>query len=257
MEKRPLILITNDDGYQAKGIKNLTEAMKEIGDVVVVAPNGPRSGMSGAITSLEPIRHHLISKEEGVTIYACSGTPVDCVKLGVSEILDRKPDLLVSGINHGSNASICVLYSGTMGAAMEGAILGIPSIGFSLLDHDADADFSHTHKITKAISEEVLKTSLPENVCLNVNIPDARTGSKGIKVCAQAAGRFVKEFKKSTDGSEREIFWLTGYFENSNPSDNTTDEWALANGFTSVVPITIDMTSHKHLNEMKTMENLI
>lgn len=257
MNKKPLILITNDDGYQAKGINSLISAMKEIGEVIVVAPSGPRSGMSGAITSIEPIRYHLISKEEGVTIYACTGTPVDCVKLAVSEIMGRQPDLLVSGINHGSNASICVLYSGTMGAAMEGTIFGVPSIGFSLLDHAHDADFSHTHTITKALAQKVLATGLPKNVCLNVNIPDAKTGSKGIKVCTQAAGKFVQEFKKSTDGAEKEIFWLTGYFENEDPTNTNTDEWALAQGYTAVVPITIDMTAHTHLADMKSWENLV
>lgn len=256
MAKRPLIFITNDDGYQAKGIKSLTEVMSQIGDVLVVAPGGPRSGMSCAITSLEPIRHQLISKEDGLTIYACSGTPVDCVKFGISQLAERTPDLIVSGVNHGSNASICVQYSGTMGAAIEGAILGIPSIGFSLLDHDADADFSHTYKYMKEISLNILKSGLPNGVCLNVNFPCANTGIKRVKVCSQADGRFVQEFKESTDGNDRKIHWLTGYFENAEPNNESTDEWALDKGYASVVPTKVDMTDYSLIESLQLLENI-
>lgn len=256
MTKRPLIFITNDDGYQAKGIKSLTEAVSQIGDVLVVAPDGPRSGMSCAITSLEPIRHQLISKENGITVYSCSGTPVDCVKFGISQIADRKPDLIVSGINHGSNASVCVQYSGTMGAAIEGAILGIPSIGFSLLDHDANADFSHTYKYIKEIALNILQSGLPNGVCLNVNFPHSQVGVNGVKVCSQAEGKFVQEFKKATDGGERVIHWLTGYFENSEPNNELTDEWALDKGFASVVPTKVNMTDYDLLKDLQSLENI-
>lgn len=257
--KKPLILITNDDGYTAKGIKSLTQSLIGLGEIVVVGPDGPRSGMSSAITSIHPIRYQLIEKdvENDITIYSCTGTPVDCIKLGISQILDRKPDLVVSGINHGSNASICVLYSGTMGAAIEGCLYKVPSIGYSLLDHHADADFSHTNIITRSLSEKILKTGLPTGICLNVNIPHSSNKLKGIKVCKQAPGQFVKEFKKSTDGSEKEIFWLTGYFQNDAPDDSSTDEWALENGYASIVPITVDMTAHEQVNLMKDLENLI
>lgn len=256
MTKRPLIFITNDDGFQAKGIKSLTKVMSQIGDVLVVAPDGPRSGMSCAITSMTPVRHHLLSKEEGVTIYACSGTPVDCVKFGISQLAERTPDIIVSGVNHGSNASVCVLYSGTMGAALEGAVLGIPSIGFSLLDHAADADFSHTYKYLKEITLSVIKTGLPNGVCLNVNFPDASTGIKGAKVCAQADGKFVQEFKKATDGNEREIHWLTGYFENADPDNESTDEWALSKGYASIVPTRVDMTDYSSIEALSNLENI-
>lgn len=257
-QKKPLIFVTNDDGYQAKGIKSLVESLVGLGEIVVVAPDGPRSGMSSAITSIQPIRYHLIQKDEekDITIYSCTGTPVDCVKLGISEILNRKPDLLVSGINHGSNASVCVLYSGTMGAAIEGALFKVPSVGFSLLDHHHDADFSHTTPITRAISADVLRTGLPKGVCLNVNIPHSSDELKGVKVCCQASGQWVEEFKKSKDGAEKDIYWLTGRFDNDNINDETTDEWALANGYVSVVPITVDMTAHSYLKEMKSYENI-
>ncbi|MEN9918389.1 MAG: 5/3-nucleotidase SurE [Bacteroidota bacterium] len=259
LNSRPLILVTNDDGYQAKGIKSLVNSLIGLGDIVVVAPDGPRSGMSGAITSIHPIRYHLIEKNEAqaVTIYACTGTPVDCVKLGISEILNRKPDLLVSGINHGSNASICVLYSGTMGAAMEGTIFKVPSIGFSLLDHDHDADFSHTDAITRALSEEILAKGLPTGVCLNVNIPHSEEEQRGVKVCRQTAGQWVDEFKIAEDGFSKKIYWLTGRFENHEPSDTNTDEWALANGYTSIVPIAVDMTAHEHVEGMKALESVL
>lgn len=256
--KKPLILVTNDDGYSAKGIASLVKSLIGLGEIIVVAPDGARSGMSGAITSVDPIRFREISKDEtnDITIYACSGTPVDCVKLGVSQILDRKPDLLVSGINHGSNASICVLYSGTMGAAMEGTLFGIPSIGFSLLDHHHDANFDHTNKLTRSISEKILETSLPQGVCLNVNIPHSTVSLQGIKVCRQAKGQFTEEFLKSNDGANKEVFWLTGYFKNFEPENKDTDEWALANGYVSIVPIDVDMTASEEVAKMKSLENL-
>lgn len=256
---KPLILVTNDDGYQAKGINSLVESLIGLGEIVVVAPDGPRSGMSSAITSILPIRCHLLKKDEqkDVTVYACSGTPVDCVKLGISEIIGRKPDLLVSGINHGSNASVCVLYSGTMGAAIEGALFKVPSIGFSLLDHDYNADFSHTYSMTRALSQKILKTGLPSGVCLNVNIPNAKNELKGVKVCRQAAGQWVEEFKRSEDGANKQVFWLTGRFDNDEPNDEATDEWALANGYASIVPIKVDMTDHDSLSQMLSLEELV
>jgi 5'-nucleotidase len=259
MQNKPLIFVTNDDGYQAKGINALVESLTGLGEIVVVAPDGPRSGMSNAITSIHPIRYHLVRKDtlNNISVYACTGTPVDCVKLGISEIIGRKPDLVVSGINHGSNASICVLYSGTMGAAIEGAIFKVPSIGFSLLDPSFKADFSHTYPITRTLCEDVLRTGLPTGVCLNVNIPHSETELKGIKVCRQASGQWVDEFNKSEDGNGCRVFWLTGRFENDNPNDENTDEWALANGYASIVPITVDMTAHAYVDKMKDWENIL
>lgn len=254
---KPLIFVTNDDGYQAKGINSLVEYLEGLGEIVVVAPDGPRSGMSSAITSIQPIRYHKVKedKEKDITVYACTGTPVDCVKLGISEILGRKPDLLVSGINHGSNASICVHYSGTMGAAIEGCIFKVPSIGFSLLNHSATADFSNCREIVRKLSAEVIDSGLPLGVCLNVNIPSGDL--QGVKVCRQTSGQWVEEFVQSMDGQEKAVYWLTGRFANDEPHDVETDEWALNNNYISVVPIKVDLTSHEFLDQMKVWEGLI
>lgn len=255
-EKKPLILVTNDDGYQAKGINALIDSVRGLGEIVVVAPDGPRSGMSSAITSLHPLRIHKVKEEPGLTIYACTGTPVDCVKLGISEVLGHNPDLVITGINHGSNASICVLYSGTMGAAMEGCIFKIPSIGFSLLDHAHDADFTQAKKITRLLSEQVLKDGLPVGTCLNVNIPIG-DNLRGIRVCRQTSGQWVEEFMQSKDGADHDVYWLTGRFENDEPDDEVTDEWALAHGYVSVVPTKVDLTDHSYIDPIKDWENLI
>lgn len=255
-KKKPLILITNDDGHLAKGINSLIDSVRGLGEIVVVAPDGPRSGMSSAISSINPIRLTLVREEPDLKIYACTGTPVDCVKLGISEVVDRKPDLVLSGINHGSNASICVLYSGTMGAAMEGCVFKIPSIGFSLLDHSANADFTASKKITRLLSEKVLEEGLPTGTCLNVNIPKG-DDLKGLKVCRQTSGQWVKEFVISTDGINRPVYWLSGYFHNDEPNDEATDEWALAEGYVSIVPIKVDMTNHEYVESMKSWEKLI
>ncbi len=250
---KPLILITNDDGFRAKGIQTLTEALKPLGDIVVLAPDGPRSGMSSAITSHIPIRAKKEREEEGLTVYSCTGTPVDCVKLAINEILDRKPDLLVSGINHGSNASICILYSGTMGAALEGTIFGINSIGFSLTHHSHDADFSEAGEYANSISRKVLEEGLPEGVCLNVNIPH-EGAPNGIKVCTQTKGRWINEFQKAKDPDKNDVFWLTGSFRNDDPQNIDSDEWALANGYVSIVPSKIDMTAYEIVEKMKLWE---
>lgn len=254
--KKPLILITNDDGYMAQGINSLIDSVIGLGEIVVVAPDGPRSGMSSAISSMHPIRITLVKEEPDLKIYTCTGTPVDCVKLGISEVVDRKPDLVLSGVNHGSNASICVLYSGTMGAAMEGCVFKIPSIGFSLLDHSANADFTISKKFTRLLSEKVLEEGLPIGTCLNVNIPKGDE-VKGLKICRQTSGQWVKEFVISKDGINKPVYWLSGYFHNDEPNDETTDEWILANGYVSVVPIKVDMTNHEYLDSIKSWENLI
>lgn len=253
-KQKPLIFITNDDGYDAGGINALVDSLRGIGEIIVVAPDGPRSGMSSAITSLHPLRVKLLTEEKDLKIYTCTGTPVDCVKLGLCEIVPRKPDLVVTGINHGSNASICVLYSGTMGAALEGCLFKIPSIGFSLLDHSPHADFSEAKKIARAISGKVLSEGLPIGTCLNVNIPKGK--NKGIRICRQTAGQWIEEFMRSADGAKKEVFWLTGRFENDEPDEETTDEWALANGYVSVVPTKVDMTDHSLITSLKMLENI-
>jgi 5'-nucleotidase len=223
----------------------LIAVMIEFGEVVVVAPEGPRSGMGHAITLNSTLRCDQVHIDQGPqTEYSCSGTPVDCVKLAVNKILKRKPDLCVSGVNHGSNSSINVIYSGTMSAAVEGALEGIPSIGFSLLDHSYDADFSACKDVIRTLTEKVLRDGLPEATCLNVNIPKIlKEEIKGIKVCRQANANWEEEFDERTDPTGKTYYWLTGTFKNYDNGQDT-DEWALANGYVSVVPVQYDVTAH-------------
>ncbi len=254
MSKKRLILVTNDDGYSAPGIRALVNIAKEFGDVVVIAPDKPQSGMGHAITISSTI--HLKSIEvEGAKGYACSGTPVDCVKLAVNKILKEKPDLVVSGINHGSNSSVNVIYSGTMSAAVEGALENIPAIGFSLCDHSIDADFSAACVYVKQIIRQVLENGMPEKSCLNVNIPKV-SGEliEGIKVCRQADANWEEEFDERCDPQGRTYYWLTGKFVNYDHGSDT-DEWALANNYVSVVPIKYDMTNHDHLDKLTFLED--
>ncbi len=251
-KKRPLILVTNDDGITAPGLRNLIKVMNELGEVVVVAPDGPQSGMGHAITINGILRCDEIKIEEGPQKeYSCSGTPVDCVKLAVNVVLDRKPDLVVSGINHGSNSSINVIYSGTMSAAVEGSLEGIPSIGFSLNDFSWEADFELALKHIKSIAARVLEEGLPHGTCLNVNIPVAEGGEyNGVKICRQAKANWEEEFDSRIDPRKRNYYWLTGKFVNYDEG-NDTDEWALANNYISVVPVNSDITAHHLLNELR------
>ncbi|GAB1415848.1 5'/3'-nucleotidase SurE [Paludibacter sp.] len=247
--KKPLILITNDDGDTAKGIQVLTKVMMELGDVIVMAPDGPRSGQSNALTVQRPIRFTKIEEQPGLVRYKCNGTPTDCVKLALNEVVERKPDLLVSGINHGSNAAINVIYSGTMGAVLEGCENDVPSIGFSICNFDPDADFSEFEPHIKKIALQVLEHGLPYGLCLNVNSP--KSNIKGLKVARQCEGHWTQEFAKATDPRGHNYYWLTGHFENHEPDAQDTDEWALANGYISVVPTKIDMTGHEYLEKLK------
>ena len=247
--KRPLILVANDDGISAPGIRNLIRIMNDFGDVVVVAPDSPQSGKGHAITIEATIRCDKVTIEKGPQIeYSCSGTPVDCVKLAVNQLLDRKPDLCVSGINHGSNSSINVIYSGTMSAAVEGALEGIPSIGFSLLDYAHNADFSEAEQYIRKITKQVLEIGLDDGVCLNVNIPKRIEGEeiKGLKVCRQANANWEEEFEERIDPKGRTYYWLTGKFANYDKGTDT-DEWALSNHYVSVVPVQFDVTAHSSL----------
>jgi 5'-nucleotidase len=240
---RPNILVVNDDGITAPGIKALMDVMKELGRVVVVAPDSPQSGMGHAITIGKPLRLDRVDIYEGVEMYRCSGTPVDCVKLAVTKIFKgKKPDLCVSGINHGLNNWINVLYSGTMSAAVEGAIESIPSIGFSLDDYTLQADFSHCLKYVKGIALQVLQNGLPSATLLNVNFP-AGGHIKGIKICRQANAKWAEEFDERLDPYKRPYYWLTGVFQ-LNDHGEDTDSWALDNNYVSVVPIQFDMTAH-------------
>lgn len=240
---KPTILVVNDDGITAPGIKALIEVMQEIGHVVVVAPDSPQSGMGHAITIGKPLRLDKVDLYEGVEMYKCSGTPVDCVKLAVNVIFKgKKPDLCVSGINHGLNNSINVLYSGTMSAAVEGAIESIPSIGFSLDDFTQEADFSATKKYIKQIAEQVLNHGLPQATLLNVNFPNTKD-IKGIKICRQANAKWAEEFDERSDPQKRKYYWLTGVFQ-VNDQGEDTDVWALEHQYVSVVPVQFDMTAH-------------
>jgi len=243
---RPLILVSNDDGITSQGILNLINVMKEIGDVLVVAPDSPQSGMGHAITVGETLRLEESKIFEGVTAYECSGTPADCVKMARHFLLKdkRQPDVVVSGINHGSNTSISVLYSGTMSAAIEGAIEGTPAIGFSLADFNHDADFSHTREYVKKIVLQVLEKGLPKGTALNVNFPPKRDESlKGIRVCRQANAKWVEDFVERQDPNGRRYFWMTGKFVNFDKGEDN-DEWAIANNYVSVVPCQFDLTAY-------------
>ena len=253
MAERKLILVCNDDGITAPGIRALIAVAKEFGDVVVVAPDKPQSAMGHAITINATLRVNPILMD-GDTEYACSGTPVDCIKLAVNKILHRKPDLLVSGINHGSNASINVIYSGTMSAAMEGALERIPSIGFSLLDHSIDADFSAAQEVARKLIPMALEKGIPEGICLNVNIPNVTQELiKGIRICRQADANWEEEFDERKDPSGKTYFWLTGVFRNYD-SGTDTDVWALEHNYVSVVPCKFDITAHDTLGTFKTWE---
>jgi len=224
--------------------------MRTLGDVVVVAPDGQRSGASSSITVTLPTRLHRVHAEEGLKMYICSGTPVDSVKLALNVLFkDRFPDLLVTGINHGSNSSISVVYSGTMGAAIEGCVNGIPSIGFSLCNYHPDADFLQVMPFVKTIAENVLEKGLPKGVCLNVNMPEFKP--EGVRICRQARGQWTEEFVSHDDPNGRPYFWLTGSLRNNEPEASDTDEWALANDYISIVPIKIDMTAHEAVEQLK------
>jgi 5'-nucleotidase len=245
LEKKPTILVTNDDSIDAKGIKALTQAVKSLGKVIVMAPEDPQSGMSHAITVKYPLAIKTIEESEDFSMYACNGTPVDCVKLAINQIIKGKPDIIVSGINHGSNSATSVLYSGTMGAALEGCINEIPSIGFSLCNYDPDANFDAAIQYAKQITADVLENGLPDKTCLNVNIPDTDISDiKGSMVCRQNPGYWQEEFEKRTDPRGKNYYWLTGVFHNTEPTATDTDEWALANNYVSIVPTQIDLTNH-------------
>jgi 5'-nucleotidase len=251
---KPLVLVTNDDGIFAPGIRTLIEVMQEIGEVIVVAPDSPQSAMGHAITINNTLHLNKVSKDNAETIeYSCSGTPVDCVKLAVNEIMKRKPDLCVSGINHGSNSSINVIYSGTMSAAVEAGIEGIPAIGFSLCDYSHDANFEILKPYVKKIVLEILENKLPKGVVLNVNFPKREANEiKGIKICRQAHAMWQEKFDKRISPMGKEYYWLSGEFVNLDKGEDT-DEWALENGYVSIVPVQFDLTAHHAIQELNTL----
>jgi len=249
-----LILVTNDDSIHSKGIKELVEVAKTFGRVVVLAPDKPQSGMGHAITISNPLRLSKYDAFDGVEAYECSGTPVDCVKLAIFEVMKRKPDLLLSGINHRENSSTNVLYSGTMSAAIEGAMEGIPSIGFSLADFDSDADFTAVNEIASKIIKRVIAQGLPDNTCLNVNVPKMPLEQiKGIQVCSQAHAYWDDTFDSRLDQFGRPYYWLTGEFSDVDRRSET-DLHALKNGYVSVVPPHFDLTNHEALQKLKYLE---
>lgn len=246
----PLILVTNDDGITAPGIKALVDAIKDLGRVVIIAPDSPQSGMGHAITISKPLRVERNDVFKGLESYQCSGTPVDCVKLAHHQVLDRLPDLVVSGINHGSNASINIIYSGTMSAAVEAAVEGIPAIGFSLCDYAYHANFEPCKPVIRSLCQHVLQQGLPDGVLLNVNFPKADE-FKGVHVCRQARAKWKEDFDERLDPNGHKYYWLVGKFINMEPEATDTDQAALDAGFVSVVPTQFDLTSHPAITLVK------
>ncbi len=246
--ERPLILISNDDGVKAQGIEVLTRLMRRLGDVVVLAPDGARSGYACAISTGKPVSLIAVSEEPGLKVYACSGTPSDCVKLAMEKVLPRRPDLMVSGINHGDNVSVSVHYSGTVGAVLEACVKGIPAIGYSLRTHDKECDFSPYEQTVLDVAAYVLQHGLPQDICLNVNFPQVER-LKGVRVCRQARGNWVEEWMED---DAPQSFRLAGYFENLEPEAEDTDAWVIDHGMAAITPLHLDMT---HYGAMKKLKN--
>ncbi|MCF0196117.1 MAG: 5'/3'-nucleotidase SurE [Bacteroidaceae bacterium] len=241
--ERPLIFISNDDGVQAQGISELIRMMRPLGDLIVMAPDSVRSGAGCSLSPTVPVRATLLRQEPGLTIYSCSGTPTDCAKLGLERYMPRTPDLMVSGINHGDNSSVCVHYSGTMGAIIEGCIQGIPGIGYSLCTRSQHCDFAPYEQVVADVARKVLQHGLPQDVFLNVNFPEVPV-LKGVRWCRTGRGKWVEEW---ADQKEPDTYRMTGYYVSLEPEAPDTDTWALANGFASVVPHTLDMTAYDYL----------
>ena len=252
--QKPLILVTTDDGITAPGIRKLIEIMNTIGEVVVVAPNSPQSGKGHAITINSTLSLEEIFLDGPQRDFSCNGTPVDCVKIALDKVLTRKPDLVVSGINHGSNSSINVIYSGTMSAAVEAGVEGLPAIGFSLCDFAYEADFSQAEEFIKKITLNVLDNPMPKGIVLNVNIPKLKKEEiKGVKICRQANAKWEESFDERINPHGKKYYWLSGYFNNMDEGEDA-DETALANGFISIVPVKFDLTAHAYIQELeKTM----
>lgn len=254
--KRPLILITNDDGHAAKGLHKLTSLMRPLGDVVVVSTEEVMSAKSHSCTIHDKLRPRLVHKEAGFEEFRCNGTPVDCVKLGYQKLLPRWPDLVVSGINHGMNAASTVVYSGTIGAVIEACMNGLNAIGFSLFSLDPDADFDHLDTAIVEIAKKVLREGLPKGVCLNVNFPKrSEEPLKGIKVCRQASCRWVEYFEDQFDENGELFYDLRGEFVSDDIKPDT-DLYALQHNYASVVPTCFDWTAHSCLETMKDFETI-
>ena len=247
---KPLILISNDDGVEAEGIVRLTDSLRDLGEIVVFAPDGARSGMSCAITTADPIKYRTIRNEDGLTVYSCTGTPADCVKLAISEVLQRKPDLVVAGINHGGNQALSVHYSGTLGVAFEGCVFGVPSFGVSLYEYTSGSDFSESCRLGRILAEKVLKNGLPSGVYLNLNVPNIPV-VKGIVAGRQTSGKWVREYNREADDNGEARYWLTGDFEVAGPEYRDNDVTLLNEGYASLVPCRLDVTDYAFMNELK------
>lgn len=248
--KRPLLLISNDDGYDAKGIRVLVEMLSDMGDIIVCAPESARSGYSCAFSATEPLRICLREKHESLEIWSCNGTPVDCVKMALAEIVPRKPDMVIGGINHGDNASVNVHYSGTMGVTLEGCMKYISSVAFSLCDHRADADFCPLRPLVRQITERILREPLPQGVCLNVNFPLV-DHYQGVRVCRMAKGTWGGEVEKRHHPRGYDYWWMVGYYTNDEPEAEDTDNWALTHGYVAITPTQIDVTAYDAINLVK------
>ena len=248
--KRPLLLISNDDGYQAKGVKSLVEMLSDLGDIVVCAPEDARSGFSCAFSAMTPLRLQLREERPGVEIWSCNGTPTDCVKLALAEIVSRKPDMVIGGINHGDNASVNAHYSGTMGVTLEGCMKYIPSVAFSLCDFRADADFEPMRPLIREITKHVLEEGLPQGVCLNVNFPLV-SAFRGVKVCRMCRGTWGQEVTKCHHPRGYDYWWMVGQYTNDEPEAENTDRWALENGYVAITPTQIDLTAYQAMDKIK------
>lgn len=249
-KKKPLLLISNDDGVAAKGLNELIRTLKGIGEIIVMAPDTPRSGYSMYFTTDNTIHYELVRQEKDLTIYKCSGTPTDCTKLGLFELSTRKPDMVIGGINHGDNSAVNEHYSGTMGVVKEGCLKGIPSVAFSLCDHEPDANFKPMLPYVRRITESVLEKGLPRGVCLNINFPNILE-FKGVKVCRQTDGDWVNEFVPCLHPTRDHYFWVTGEYQNFEPEAEDTDHWAMDHGYIAITPTTIDVTAYKFMDELR------
>ena len=250
---RPLILISNDDGYKAKGINELVRMVRDMGDVLVCAPQGSRSGMACAFTATMPLTLTPRRKEAGVEVWSCNGTPVDCVKMALAELCPRKPDLVIGGINHGDNGSVNTHYSGTMGVVMEGCMKYIPSVAFSLCNSDADADFSPLETLIRQITQRVLSEGLPSGICLNVNFPDLQSECdyRGVRICRMAKGTWQNEVTRCRHPRGYDYWWMVGSYCNDEPEADDTDNWALNHGYVAITPTRIDVTAYEAMEQLK------
>ena len=249
--KKPLILISNDDGYQAKGINELIRMVRDYGDVLVCAPDGPRSGQACAFSATTPLTLTLKHQEDGVQIWACNGSPVDCVKMALAELCPRKPDLVIGGINHGDNASVNTHYSGTMGVTLEGCMKYIPSLAFSLCDYRADANFTPLEPYIRKMTQQVLSEGLPQGVCLNVNFPVIEGNYKGVRICRMSRGTWRNEVTRCHHPRGYDYWWMVGHYQNDEPEAMDTDRWALDHGYVAITPTRVDVTDYEAMEELK------